>query len=216
VVIFGDHGQGLGEHNLWEKMSIFETATRVPLLMRAPWIKESAGKVSYEVVELVSLYRTIADVVGLPNSRVESSVQGRSFASVLRSSSGSGGGVDQPAAQEGLDGVNGEVGLAGYALSQMTRCSKPNASATLAQGYDPCATTPGKKRGYTYMGYSVRSSDWRLSIWARWNALTLCPEWTDPSNKVELYDHRADTGRCAELYEYNDNVIHTLLHAAIP
>ena len=34
VVCFGDHGQGLGEHNLWEKMTVFETATRGGLSRR--------------------------------------------------------------------------------------------------------------------------------------------------------------------------------------
>jgi hypothetical protein len=43
------------------------------------------------------------------------------------------------------------------------------------------------------MGYSLRSETWRLTIWARWDNVTLCPDWADPGNAVELYDHRTDT-----------------------
>ena len=43
------------------------------------------------------------------------------------------------------------------------------------------------------MGYSLRSAEWRLSIWAAWDNATMCPRWSDSSNQVELYDHRNDT-----------------------
>ena len=43
------------------------------------------------------------------------------------------------------------------------------------------------------MGYSVRSSDWRLSIWAIWDSASDCPAWDNPANFIELYDHRDDT-----------------------
>ena len=42
------------------------------------------------------------------------------------------------------------------------------------------------------MGYSVRNSEWRLSLWAAWNASSRCPDWTHPDNVLELYDHRLD------------------------
>lgn len=42
------------------------------------------------------------------------------------------------------------------------------------------------------MGYSVRTGAWRLTIWARWNSTTLCPDWAHRSNALELYDHRQD------------------------
>ena len=48
-------------------------------------------------------------------------------------------------------------------------------------------------REYSYMGFSLRSADWRLTIWAKWNNATLCPEWRDSTNQIELYDHRNDT-----------------------
>ena len=46
---------------------------------------------------------------------------------------------------------------------------------------------------YTFQGYSARSAEWRFTLWAPWNATTLCPEWGSPEVVVELYDHRNDT-----------------------
>jgi len=37
VVFTSDHGQNLGEHNTWGKMTAWEPSLRVPLIIRAPW-----------------------------------------------------------------------------------------------------------------------------------------------------------------------------------
>ena len=53
IVVFGDHGWQLGEHDLWAKMSMFEAATHIPFIMRAPWMTESVGKVTWAFTEMV-------------------------------------------------------------------------------------------------------------------------------------------------------------------
>ena len=45
VVFFGDHGWHLGDQGEWMKMTNYENAVRVPLLIRVPWAPQSAGKV---------------------------------------------------------------------------------------------------------------------------------------------------------------------------
>ena len=69
VVIFtSDHGFSLGEHHCWQKSTLFEESARVPLIVSAPGMAASAGKVSPRMVELVDLYPTIADLTGLRSS----------------------------------------------------------------------------------------------------------------------------------------------------
>lgn len=47
-------------------MSVLEMGTRVPLLMRVPWIKTAQGKKTMALAELVDLYPTLADLANVP------------------------------------------------------------------------------------------------------------------------------------------------------
>jgi uncharacterized sulfatase len=80
VALSVDHGYHLGEHGgLWHKMSLFEEATRVPMLMVTPGMR-NAGKHSKGLVESVDLYPTITELCGL---RARTNLEGSSLRPLL-------------------------------------------------------------------------------------------------------------------------------------
>lgn len=64
VVITSDHGFHLGEKDHILKNTLWEEATRVPLLVRVPGMTEPGSEV-FHPVSLVDLYPTLADLCGL-------------------------------------------------------------------------------------------------------------------------------------------------------
>eukprot|EP01041_Mallomonas_annulata_P003872 gene3872-7730_t len=65
VVVTSDHGMHHGEKGLWEKWSLFDESTRVPLLIHHP-ASPFLGKRFTEPVELLDIYPTLNDILGAP------------------------------------------------------------------------------------------------------------------------------------------------------
>ena len=63
VVLWGDHGWKLGDHNSWGKMTNYEIDTRVPLIMRVPGM--ATGKRCDGLAEFVDVYPTLCDLCGV-------------------------------------------------------------------------------------------------------------------------------------------------------
>jgi len=78
IILWGDHGWHLGENSLWGKESNFERSLRTALIAADPRIP--GGKSTQALVELVDIYPTICELVGLP---VPEHVEGTSFVPLL-------------------------------------------------------------------------------------------------------------------------------------
>ena len=65
IVIFtSDHGYHMGEHDHYQKMTLYNNGTNVPLIVAGPGVK-SVGKTSNAPVEMIDFYPTLAELSGL-------------------------------------------------------------------------------------------------------------------------------------------------------
>jgi choline-sulfatase len=62
IVVLADHGEMLGERGLWYKMSFFEPACRIPLLIHAPRL--FAPRTVTQSVSLIDLLPTFVELAG--------------------------------------------------------------------------------------------------------------------------------------------------------
>jgi uncharacterized sulfatase len=80
VVFWSDHGYHLGEHGgIWQKRTLFEQASRAPLIIRAPGAG-GHGTPSPRIVEFVDIYPTLTELAEVGNPE---GLEGRSLAPLL-------------------------------------------------------------------------------------------------------------------------------------
>lgn len=65
IVLWSDHGYHFGEKNQMHKFTLWERATRVPLIIAGPGVKQ-AGVTTTRPVSLLDLYPTLIDLCDLP------------------------------------------------------------------------------------------------------------------------------------------------------
>jgi len=66
VVHTSDHGESLGQHNLWRKMNFYEESARVPLQIRWPGVVSGGQRIT-SATSLVDVTATIVEAAGVPS-----------------------------------------------------------------------------------------------------------------------------------------------------
>ena len=78
IVLWGDHGWHLGDHDLWGKHTNFQQATRSPLIIAAPGMLP--GKTN-SITEHIDIFPSICNLAGLA---VPSILQGKSLKPIMQ------------------------------------------------------------------------------------------------------------------------------------
>ena len=232
VCFTADHGWQLGEHNMFGKMSVFELATRVPLIIRDPGAPLTHGKVTMAFFELVDIMPTLATLAGVPLPENEPvPLGGTSLHAIFT--------IDPTPLLPNATKP--------YTLSQHARCWKDEhtpcgttlddsvgasaaaaVAAAAAQGgvgseslrsgagphdlHDMCDCHFVKADAIDFMGLSIRTPEWRYTQWHPWNGTVLDVVW-ETMTGVELYAHAGDDGTSFDAWE-NVNVAGDPQHAA--
>ena len=79
VVVWGDHGYHLGNHGQWCKHSNFELDTRIPMIIKVPWMPGATK--SDALVEALDIYPTLMELCGIEQP---SHLQGESLVPLLQ------------------------------------------------------------------------------------------------------------------------------------
>ena len=137
---------------MWEKRSVWELGTRVPLIVRAPWLPEyeaTRGKHSRALVEAVDVYKTVCDAMGLPLPTGETvPIDGTSLVPLLRDPE--------------------HATVKDVALSLHPRCEHRGMPPYGARGQrngrdNSCLEV--ERTDFTWMGCSMRTDRYRYTEW---------------------------------------------------
>ena len=182
IVLWGDHGWQLGEHNHWCKETNFEDATRVPFMLRVPGVTDG-GIRTKALVELIDIFPTLTELAGLPvpplcpavsnTKQPLLCVEGSSLTPLLH----------DPSQQ--------------WKIAVFSQYPRPSSGMTVIPNEPAFSTTEHKEN---VMGYSIRVDKFRFTEWYRFNRTTATPNFTDIWG-TELYNHTEAT-----VFYNNENI----------
>ena len=170
IVFTSDHGYHMGEHGLWQKMSLFEESARVPMLIVAPGIA-SPGAVAAAPVSQVDLFPTLAELCGV---KPPENLQGQSLVPILKDTTRTG---------------------RGWALTQVTRGASGGGQNKNKKTADGSAAANAIQNESRFFGYSLRTPQWRYTEWDEGRkGRELYDHENDPkelTNLAEIAEHAA-------------------------
>ena len=184
---------------------VFENQVRVPLIIRVPWLNllgttatGGGGLKSNALVEMVDIMPTLLDFAGiLPSIAITEALDGSSLKPLLLATAAIGVAASARFMNSDRSLLTAqpplEVWNKNYSFSQYPRCM--NSTLVNVPPYtanrDACCGHPADE--FTHMGLSIRSSEWRYSLWARWDGTRCAPmiaPGMEEDDGEELYDHR--------------------------
>jgi choline-sulfatase len=183
VILLSDHGEMLGERGLWYKMSFFEGASRVPLVIASP--SRFAPRRIRASVSLLDILPTLVDLAGGDAGALGSSTDGRSLAPHL-------------AGREGHDEAIGEY-LAEGAIAPIVMIRRGalkfiHSPADPDQFYD-VERDPGERDNLAASPkHAAEVAEFRAEIARRWDLAALDAEVRESQRRRRLVDQALSKG----------------------
>lgn len=182
---------------MWCKMSTLELGTRIPFVIRAPWIQHSVNLTTSALAEAVDLYPTLSELAGLslPSGPAGEALGGTSLVPIMNGAS--------------------PGGVKDVTLSQFPRCwqnnthhtgSKPGDENNFTVSWESMSDCHWTDREWIdFMGYKLRTPNMSITRWARWDGTALAPIWSEVV-AAELYSHVGDDGMAPAAFDNYENV----------
>ena len=111
---------------------------------------------SADCLEQVDLYPSLAEIAGIPVDKTQESIAGTSWAALL----------DNPEAEHKE-----------AAFAQYPRCWPANVSHDPSAFPNMARCAGVSKLAFAYMGFSIRTREYRYTEWAAWDGVRLAPLW---------------------------------------
>lgn len=80
IILWGDHGWKLGDHNSWGKMTNYNIDLKVPMIIRYP-NQENRGAQTFEITELIDMFPSLCELAGI---EIPDYMQGTSFVPLIK------------------------------------------------------------------------------------------------------------------------------------
>jgi len=175
---------------MWEKRTVWEAGTRVPAMVHVP--PQSRGKRSGAPIELIDIYPTLIDVMGVPSPDATNTwpLEGVSLRPIL---------------EDPMLPTLPTLPTRKLARSTYARCPKVGGPL-----YDDVCIHVVERSAFGNMGYTIRTTRWRFTAWMHWDVAKLAPLSIVPF-AVELYDHENDvpgSGKWERVDDFEDKSVH--------
>lgn len=198
VIVWGDHGWHLGDMGIWGKATNYEIATRVPMVIWAPDMKQR-GATTDALVELVDIYPTLCELTGVA---LPAHLEGHSFAALLNE--------PQQIWKKAAFSQFPNPALREWAANPLSPGMRQTFFGPLIRDVESRIM---RQQGDRWdrdlfenhlMGYTMRTDRYRLVLWR---------DYRDPDRApvfVELYDHQHDPCETRNIAVENPQIVKRL------
>jgi len=171
IVLWGDHGWHLGDHDMWGKHTNYEQATKAPLIIAAPGLKAGQSK---SMTEFVDVFPTLCELAG---GTVPTYLDGKSLVPVMK---------------------NNKVSVKDYAMSQYPR-KMDKADITKVDGKGKLMGYSMRTEQYRYTVWLKNFTSDQVYSSDKVYAKELYDYVKDPLEKVNVSDDKKYVAIAADL-----------------